>query len=108
MNNIIVNTADRDPHAFLAAVRALKTAGHDCEFQYVQRADDGTQDFPGGWGCLKFPDMVPEEALFALPDVEYRWSEPQEAWVADGKQTSCSIWLKTLHKYFLSSPWGSL
>lgn len=108
MTDIIVNTADRDPHAFLAAAQAIRAARGSLEFQFVQRADDGSKEFPGGWGCVRFPGGLPNDPVFQSPDIEYRYSETDDTWLANGERTDCSDWLKTLHGYFVSSSWGSL
>lgn len=106
MNYIIVNNSTFDEF-FQMAQAVAQTAG-PISISYVEHADADGQAIPGGWGCIKFTNAAPETPVFASPDVEYRYSAEQDAWLHDGAATKYSEWLKTLFQYFLSAPWWDL
>jgi hypothetical protein len=69
---------------------------------YTEHVSDPFIEVPGGWGCFRFVYPLPSSKLFELPDVEYRYSEEQNAWLADGELTPYSGIVAGLHTYFVS------
>jgi len=103
---LIVNNTTFD--AFYQTAQSAAQAAGPLSISYVERADADGKDIPGGWGCIRFQNAMPGSALFNAPDVEYRYSEEQDAWLADGATTQYSEWIKTLFQYFLSALWWDL
>jgi hypothetical protein len=100
MNYVIVNTFDID--TFTERLKYWNSRGLFFSVDYVEHVDDPVIQVPGSWGCLKFAYPVPSSVLFEPPDVEYRFSEEQNAWLANGELTPFSIIVAGLYTYFLS------
>jgi len=99
MKYVIVNNSTWDE--FYNIVKALQSKGYVFTFSYVEHAKDH-EEIPGGWGCVRFADILPSEILFPSPDVEYRYSKEKDAWLVDGVFGPYSEWVKTLHAYFVT------
>ena len=100
MNYLIVNNSTLDE--FTARVKYWNTRGLFFSVDYVEHVDDPVIQVPGGWGCFRFVYPVPSSVLFQPPDVEYRFSEEQNAWLANGELTPYSGIVAGLHTYFVS------
>lgn len=106
MNYIIVNNSTFN--AFYQRAQVCANSGHPLSLSYLEKGDDRGLQIPGGWGCLRFAGPLPPDPVFLPPDKEYRYSPEAGAWLVDGQPTDYSSWVKGLHDYFVSSPWGSL
>jgi len=102
MNNyIIVNNSTFD--AFLSRTVELNTEGYNFTFDYAEKLSDMGKTFPGGWGCIRLINPMPSHNLFYSPDVEYRYSEAEKKWLADGVETEIAKLglIQTLYEYFV-------
>ena len=100
MNYLIINNFNLDK--FTARIEYWNTKGLAFGVDYVEHVEDPVIQVPGSWGCLKFAYPVPSGALFDPPDVEYRFSEEQNAWLANGEITPYSGTVAGLYSYFAS------
>lgn len=98
---IIVNNSNFD--AFLARTVSLNTEGYKFTFDYTEKLSAMGETFPGGFGCIRLIGPMPAQALFPPPDTEYRYSNAQNKWLADGKETRLSTMgvIQTLYEYFV-------
>lgn len=100
MNYVIVNTFSLD--TFMERIKYWNAKGLFFSTDYVEHVDDPVLQVPGSWGCFRFVYPVPSSVLFEPPDVEYRFSEEQNAWLANGELTQYSQIVAGLHTYFAS------
>lgn len=106
MSYIIVNNSTFEK--FFPKAKAVAQTYGPISFSYVEHAENDGKIIPGGWGCIRFTNTLSENPVFASPDVEYRYSVQQDAWLHNGEQTEYSEWIKSLFEYFLSAPWNDL
>lgn len=99
MKYIIVNNSTFDD--FSHKVSLIRAQGMTFTTDYVEKILT-PPDITGGWGCLRFADTLPSQKLFVSPDLEYRFSQEQNAWVVDGKKTPNSDWVVALYNYFVT------
>lgn len=100
MNYIIVNNSTLEE--FTGRAKYWLTNGLLFTIDYVEHVEDPEIVVPGGWGCFRFSSPLPSSVLFDMPDVEYRYSEEQNAWLANGQLTPYSHIAEGLHTYFVS------
>lgn len=100
MYYVIVNNSTLEK--YIADTTAWSAKGVVFTGSYVDHVSDPFIDVPGGWGCMRFVYPVPANKLFYPPDVEYRYSPEQDAWLADGELTPYSGVVAGLHTYFVS------
>lgn len=99
MNYIIVNNSTLSD--FVSKIQNLEAQGYQFKFCYVEKITD-PPDAVGGWGGLGFYVDLPTQPLFTSPDVEYRYSQELNTWVANGVVTPFSNLVISLHTYFVS------
>ncbi len=100
MYYVIVNNSSFDK--FIADTGAWSAKGLVFTTSYVEQVTDPSIEVPGGWGCMRFVYPLPSDKLFNPPDVEYRFSQEQDAWLADGQLTEFSGVVAGLHTYFVT------
>ena len=99
MNYIIVNNSTFDD--FSHKVNLIRDQGLTFTTSYVEKVDK-PETATGGWGCLRFVEVLPSQKIFFSPDLEYRYSVEQKTWLADGNTTINSDWVEALHQYFVT------
>jgi hypothetical protein len=99
---IIVNNSTFNE--FLARTVSLNTEGYKFTFDYAEKLSNMGATYPGGFGCLRMIGGMPAEKMFLSPDVEYRYSDTQNKWLADGQETNLSKLgvIQTLYEYFVT------
>lgn len=107
MNYIIVNSKDFD--RFVVTARTLQKGGFKIAASYIGRFVDPVEAASGEWGALRSAQAFPAAPIYAAPDVEYRFSAADDAWLANGERTEYSDFVgNSLYKYFVDAEWGDL
>jgi len=71
-------------------------------YDYIEQMNDGPIVYPGGWGCMRFTDVLPTQEFFTNPDTEYRKSASTGLWEANGTAVLSQMQLEGLHTYFVN------
>lgn len=104
MNYIIVNTPSSDRFDLKVNELALR---YQFTTDFVFNLGDQNRTYPGGWGCLRFTSLLPEERLFTEPDVEYRYSATSGRWECSSAPVLSDHQLFALYDYFNNRAGGS-